>query len=377
MSVSLPGVGIFGTSVNATTACYLLKSAGFRIEAIWGRTREDAKKIATLLDIPFTTTQIDDLLLNPRVDLVWISSPPHLQSEIAVKTLGIGKNMLCERPAGLSCEDTDRMLTKAKYYPSLMSIIAYYLRFLPTVCELKKQIAEKYIGDMTIIEIKVRCSLSFDANYGWSHDSRMGGGVLALFGSHFVDLVHYISGQKAVKVHGFVRTFQKQTKNISGFREITSDDFCTFEMQLNKNAFCTCVINNNVPGPFSYEVLVIGTKACLLVKDGMLYGQSKSNLPENKLSIKEELLAEDDRTIPSGLQGIFSRDVLEQIPIPFVQGLLKFIESFKRAFRDEGDGRKWDKTSLNNAATFEDALYVQHVLACIRKSSQTSYWEQV
>jgi len=373
MSCSLPGVGIFGTSVTATTACYLLKSAGFQIEAIWGRTQDEAKKIAKLLDIPFFTSHIDDLLLNQKVDLVWIYSPPYLQSEIAVKTLGIGKNVLCERPAGLSCEDTDRMLTAAKYYPSLMSLITYYLRFLPTVCELKKQIAENYIGDMTIVEIRVRCNLSFDVNYGWPHDSRMGGGVLSLFGGHFVDLVHYISGWKAEKVHGFVRTFQKQTNNISGFREITSDDFCTFEMQLNQNAFCTCVINNNVPGPFSYEVLVIGTKACLLAKDGVLYGQRKSDFH----SINQEVLAEDGQTIPSGLQSVFPPNILERIPIPFVQGLLKFIESFKKAFQDEGDRRKWEKTALSNAATFEDALYVQHVLACIRKSSQTSYWEQV
>ena len=373
MNCSLPGVGVFGTSVTAATACYLLKSSGFPIEAIWGRTQDEANKIAKLLDIPFCTSHIDDLLLNQKVDLVWIYSPPYLQSEIAVKTLGIGKNVLCERPAGLSCEDTDRMLSAAKYYPSLMSLITYYLRFLPTVCEMKKRIADNYIGDMTIVEIRVRCNLSIEVNYGWPHDSRMGGGVLSLFGGHFVDLVNYISGQKAVKVHGIAKTFQKQTNNISGFREITSDDFCTFEMQLDKNAFCTCVINNNVPGPFSYEILVIGTNACLVARDGMLYGQSKTASQPNN----QEVLAQDDQTIPAGLQDVFPPKVLERIPIPFIQGLLKFIEAFKQAFHEEGDRRKWDKTALSNAATFNDALYVQHVLACIRKSSQTSYWEQV
>ena len=373
MGYSLPGVGIFGTSVTATTASYLLKSSGFHIEAIWGRTEDEAKKVASLLDIPFCTSHIDDLLLNQKVDLVCIYSPPFLQSEIAVKTLGIGKNVLCERPAGLSCEDTDKMLKAAKYYPSLISIINYYLRFLPTFSEMKKCINGGYVGEIKIIEIRVHCNISLDPNYSWSHDSRMGGGVLSLFGGHFVDLVNFISGQKAVKVHGFVQTFQKQTKDISGFREITSDDFCTFEMKLNKNAFCTCVINNNVPGKFSYEVLVIGTKACLLAKDGVLYGQdTKSSFPNDK-----EILAQDDQTIPDGLHGLFPQNILEKIPIPFIQGLLKFIESFKEAFNDDSDRKKWDKTALGSPATFEDALYVQHVLTCIRKSSQTSIWEQV
>ena len=373
MSSSLPGVGIFGTGFTATTAAYLLKSSGFRIEAIWGRTKDEAKAVATLLDVPFYTSHVDELLLNQQVNLVCIYSPPYLQSEIAVKTLGIGKNVLCERPAGLNCEDTERMLTAAKYYPSLVSLITYYLRFLPTFCEMKKKINEGFIGDLSIVEIRVHCGLSLNSTFNWSHDSRMGGGVLSLFGGHFVDLVSYLSDQKADRVHGFLTTFRKHTETISGFREITSDDFCTFEMKLNKGAFCTCIINNNLPGQFSYEVHVIGTKASLLAKNGMLHGQNYQRGSEDNSS---ELFARDDNTLPPGLEDVFPANVLKQIPIPFIQGMTKFFESFKNAF-SATDERTWDRSVLKSAATFEDALYVQQVLACIRKSSKTSFWEQV
>ena len=371
---SLPGVGMFGTGVTAKAVSYLLKASGFRIEAVWGKTEDEAKEVAAQLDIPFCTSHIDDLLLNQKVNLVCIYSPPLLQSEIAVKTLGIGKNVLCSRPAGLNCEDTERMLQAAKYYPSLMSIITFYLRFLPTFCEMKKLVDSGTIGDLRIIEIRVHCNMNLELHYGWFHDGRTGGGMLSSLGGHFIDLVTFISGQRAVKVHGFLQTFQKSNNDISGFREITSDDFCSFEMKLDKKTFCTCIINNNVPGPFSYEVFAIGSKACLLAKDGLLTVQAKLN---GKIGEKKVILEDETCQLPVGLETLFPPQTQNQIPIPFIQGLLKFIYVFKQAFTDKTDQRMWDQSAVSSAATFEDALYVQNVLSSIRKSSQSFYWEQV
>lgn len=64
--------------------------------------------------VPFTTSRIDELLLHQKVDVVCINSPPFLHSQIAVKTLGIGKNVLCDRPAGLEHNDTVKMIEAAR-----------------------------------------------------------------------------------------------------------------------------------------------------------------------------------------------------------------------------------------------------------------------
>lgn len=174
-----------------------------------------------------------------------------------MKTLGIGKNVLCEKPAGLGYSDTVRMIAAARYYPSLMSLMTYHMRFLPTFRKMRNLISEDFLGEMQIVEIRVHCGVVLNDHYGWSHDERMGGGMLSRFGSHFVDIVSFVSGQKATKVHGFLTTFRKNSKKVSGFREITSDDFCTFQMKMNGGACCTCILNNNVPGKFSYEVCFI------------------------------------------------------------------------------------------------------------------------
>ena len=66
----------------------LLLFKGFRVEAIWGRTNEEAAATAFSLDIPFATNRIDDVLLRKDVDLILILCSPLHHSQIAVKALG-------------------------------------------------------------------------------------------------------------------------------------------------------------------------------------------------------------------------------------------------------------------------------------------------
>ena len=61
---------------------------GFSIEAIWGKTTEEAENVAQTLDIPFSTSRIDDVLLRKDVDLILVLCPPSHHSQIAVKALG-------------------------------------------------------------------------------------------------------------------------------------------------------------------------------------------------------------------------------------------------------------------------------------------------
>jgi predicted dehydrogenase len=69
--------------------------------------------------------------------------------------------------------------------------------------------------------------------FDWRCDETMGGGVLNTIGSNIIDLITYLTGQKAVRVHGMLKTYTKQTDKIKGIREITSDDFCSIQLELD------------------------------------------------------------------------------------------------------------------------------------------------
>ncbi|GIY64516.1 glucose-fructose oxidoreductase domain-containing protein 1 [Caerostris extrusa] len=205
----LRGVGVFGTGKIIRVLVPCLRAKDFRVEAIWGRTKEAAEKIATELDIPFATDQVDEVLLRKDVDLVCIICPPHLHSQIAVKALGIGKHVVCDRPAGLCQSEVLKMVHAAQYYPSLISILFHTLRFLPAFVQMQKVVRDGYIGDLSICDVQVQCGSLLHDRYDWTCDELMGGGLLTNVGSHIIDIITYTTGRRALRVHGMVNSAKK------------------------------------------------------------------------------------------------------------------------------------------------------------------------
>lgn len=367
---ALPGIGVFGTGTAVKCLVPLLKSCGFRVEALWGRTNQQADECARDLDIAFKTNKVDEVLLHKDVDLVFINCPPHLQSPIAVKALGIGKHVICGMPAGPSQVNALRMVKGAQYYPSLMALMCNGLRFLPCFKKMKQLIEEGYVGDVTVCEAKVHCGSFLKDKFDWMCDELMGGGVLNMQGSIIIDLISYLTGEKAVRVNGLLRTFTKQTEKIKGIRQITSDDFCSFQMELTNDACATVILNNHLPGQYVQDVLVCGTKGHLIARGSDLYGQ-KNEFP------KEEALYKDAPNILDHHNSGVSETIRADIPIPHLKGLIKLIDSVKDAFKSVEEKHGWSEGPVAQAATFEDSQYTQTVVDAISKSSKTGEWIKV
>ncbi|KAK2580778.1 hypothetical protein KPH14_011513 [Odynerus spinipes] len=361
--MTLPGIGVFGTGSIVRVIIPFLREKGFKIEAIWGRTLAEVSEAAADLEIPFHTSRIDDVLLRKDVDLIFIMCSPSLHAQIAVKALGIGKHVVCDKPAGLSQSEALKMVRAAQYYPSLISIVNHSLRFLPAFVSMKKALEEGYLGGpITVIEIRVHMGSLLHNGYDWLCDDTMGGGILALVGSHVIDLIFHLIGQRAIRVHAVVRTFTQTTKYINGIRHITSPDFCTFQIELSGGALVTATLSNHLQGQLSQEVLICGGGNHLLVCNGDLYGYRGG---------QEEVLYRDteDLEVPLPISNF--------IPRPYIKGLRNMIAALREAFQSVEDKRGWVKEPVFCAATFEDGLYVQAVIDALRQSNKRREWTKV
>ncbi|KYM92856.1 PREDICTED: glucose-fructose oxidoreductase domain-containing protein 1 [Atta cephalotes] len=362
--MTLPGIGVFGTGSIVRIIIPFLREKGFRIEAIWGRTLAEVSEVANDLQIPFHTSRIDDVLLRKDVDLIFIMCSPSLHSQIAVKALGIGKHVVCDKPAGLSQSEALKMVRAAQYYPSLISIVNHSLRFLPAFVHMKKVLEDGYLsGPVTVIEIRVHMGSLLHNGYDWLCDDTMGGGILALVGSHVIDLIFHLMGQRASRVHAVVRTFTQSTKYINGIRHVTSPDFCSFQMELSGGTLVTATLSNHLQGQLSQEVLICGGGNHLIVRGGDLYGCRGE---------QEEILYRDT----DDLQGI-SLPIVDSIPRPYIKGLRKMIAALREAFQSVEDKRGWIKEPVFSASTFEDGLYVQAVIDALRQSNKQRGWAKV
>ncbi|CAJ0966529.1 unnamed protein product [Ranitomeya imitator] len=269
--------------------------------------------------------------------------------------LGIGKNVICDRTA--TPLDAFRMMSAAHYYPKLMSIMGNVLRFLPAFGKMKQLIQEGYVGELQVCEVQVHSGSLLGKKYNWSCDDLMGGGGLHSVGSYIIDLLTFLTNQKAVKVHGLLKTFVKQTDHIQGIRQITSDDFCTFQMVLEGEVCCTVTLNFNVPGEFKQDVIVVGSFGRLIVKGTDLFGQ-QNNCDE------QQLLLKDSTPVSNSL---LPEKAFSDIPSPYLIGTIKMIQAVRHAFHDQEDRRTWDGRPLTMAATFDDCLYALCVVDTIKK----------
>lgn len=161
----LPGVGIFGTGNFVEIIVPFLTSKGFIVKAIWGKTLQKAETAAKLLNINYFTNKIDDVLLRKDVDLILVICSPHLQAQISVKALSIGKHVLCDKPAGLSQTEAIRMVHASQYYPSLIDLeiydgrLIFIFKWLMTKIDTKKSDCLKVIifdvNDLSTMKIDI------------------------------------------------------------------------------------------------------------------------------------------------------------------------------------------------------------------------------
>ncbi|NWS83418.1 GFOD1 protein, partial [Toxostoma redivivum] len=360
----LPGVGVFGTGLTARVIVPLLKAEGFAVKALWGRTPEEAEELAKEMSVPFYTSRIDEVLLHQDV-LVKGHITNEQMGKAALSPLGIGKNVICDRTA--TPLDAFRMMTAAHYYPKLMSIMGNVLRFLPAFVKMKQLIQEGYVGELLVCEVQVHSGSLLGKKYNWSCDDLMGGGGLHSVGTYIIDLLTFLTSQKAVKVHGLLKTFVKQTDHIKGIRQITSDDFCTFQMVLEGGVCCTVTLNFNIPGEFKQDIIVVGSAGRLTVIGTDLYGQSNS-------SPQRELLLKDSTPVSNSL---LPEKAFSDIPSPYLRGTIKMVQAVRQAFEDQDDRRTWDGRPLTMAATFDDCLYALCVVDTIKKSNQLGEWQNI
>jgi len=365
----LPGIGIFGTCQAVHTLVPVLREKGFRVEAIWGRSPLQAELAASKLNIPFYTTKIDDVVLRKDVDLIIIFSPPSLHSQISVKALRIGKHVVCDRPGGLNQTQSLRMMRAAAYYPTLLAMLAFSLRFLPNMNLLKKLIKENYVGQVTLCDIRILCGSMLEGRYSWLCEPRMGGGALSLLGSNIIDLLTYLGFGRAVRVHANLRTLAPTTDNIGGIRQVSSDDLAVLQLQLAGGSLVTVLINADMSG-FTQEVVVCGTEGHLVAQGGDLRGKKHRETREEVLYIDVEDLNTTE-SFPSFL------------PRMHMKGLLRMANYLRDRFTGGGSGLGGGGNLPNGQdpsyepALFDQGLYVQSVIEALRESSETRQWVKV
>ena len=159
-------------------------------------TQEKSERVARKFGMKIATTNEDDLINSPEIDVIDVCTPNVYHYETLKKAIAAGKSVLCEKPLCISAEQAEEVAALPLNAGQICGMV-FNNRWIAPVMRAKQLIDEGKLGRILSFEGKYLHNSAADPNRpaGWKQDSTVcGGGVLFDLGSHVIDLLGFLCG---------------------------------------------------------------------------------------------------------------------------------------------------------------------------------------
>ena len=142
------------------------------------------------------TTHWQDVIADPDVQVVNITTPNYLHREVAAAAVAAGKHVFCEKPVGKSPQETAQIERLARQ-AGVLTWVGYNYRWVPLVEYARQLICEGKLGRLT--HFRGRFLAGYASNpqgvLSWRFQQELSGlGVLGDLMSHVVDMGLMLAG---------------------------------------------------------------------------------------------------------------------------------------------------------------------------------------
>lgn len=375
--------GIIGTGFIGPAHIEALRRLGYvDIAAIADINKKIAKEKAEQLSIDKDYGNYKELLQDKAIEVVHICTPNYLHYPIVKEVLLFGKNILCEKPLALNARE-GKDLVESLNKTDLFGALNFNNRFYPLIQQARVMIEAGELGRILAINGSYQQDwLFFDTDYNWRLESEFAGEsrVVADIGSHWMDLVEYITGLKISEVFADFCTFfpyrKKPLNEVETFTgkikknlkytkiKIDTEDYASVLLKFDSGARGSVTVNQVAAGRknrLAFEIY--GTKKSIVWNceepNKMLIGKRES---KNELLIKDPSLLDESAREYASYPGGHTEG--------FPDTIKQLFNNFYRSILSK-DNRKYV------FPTFEDGYRELVICDAIVKSSKTNRWEKV
>ena len=197
-----PGIAIVGTGMIGAVHRRAALLAGADIRGVAASSPQRARDVAQAWGVPRAYRDIEEVVADPQVQVVHVCTPNHLHRPMAQAALEAGKHVVCEKPLATTLEDA-RALAALATANALVATVPFVYRFHPVVRDARARIAHGDLGPLHLIHGSYLQDWLLDpASNNWRVDPALGGAsrVFADIGSHWCDLVEWVSGERFTEV---------------------------------------------------------------------------------------------------------------------------------------------------------------------------------
>jgi predicted dehydrogenase len=202
-------VGVVGTGFIGPVHVEALRRLGIEVTGLVGSTPERATPKAAALGIPKVYDSFEALATDPTIDVVHITSPNHLHYPQAKFALQAGKHVVCEKPLAMDTTESAELVALAND-SGRVAAVNFNVRFYPLAHEAKARVQRGEIGDVYAVHGSyLQDWLLYDTDWNWRLEPEFSGNMRAVadIGSHWLDLVSFITGLRIESVLADFRTF--------------------------------------------------------------------------------------------------------------------------------------------------------------------------
>ncbi len=373
--------GVIGVGFIGAAHIEALRRLGY-VEVVALAAARDAEKKAEALFVPKGYADYREMIDREALDAVHICTPNSMHYEMAMYAMEKGVSVLCEKPLTVTADEARKLRDYAREH-SIVTCVNFNLRLNPQVVQMKEMVRAGDVGAIRSVHGSyLQDWLFYDTDYSWRLDPKLSGQSCAFadIGSHWIDMVETITGQKAVEVFADFETMHKTRKKplkpidtYSGmalhpedYQEIpvNVEDYCTVLFHFDGGAKGVCTISQAYAGRKNQTIISLSGSKASLHWDSELGNELWMGRREtyNQQIVKDpSILYEETRKVIS-----YPGGHTEGFPDTHKQNFAKFYQAVEAK-----------DASVRDFATFEAGY--REMLLCERicESAKTRQWVQI
>ncbi|MBN1910667.1 MAG: Gfo/Idh/MocA family oxidoreductase [Pirellulales bacterium] len=250
------GVAIHGAGdVAHAHAMSWRKNPHVEIVSISSRTRASGERLAQSVGVDcLIRTDYTEVLADPDVQIVNISTPNHVHAEQGIAAARAGKHLLIEKPMALTA-DENRALRDAVVESGVKSVCSFVLRWNPLFTIIKRQLADGTIGELFYAEVDYWHGIGPGRRqFDWFRRKETAGSAMLLAGCHALDALRWFVGDEVVEVSAM-------SNNKKGHFEYDANVVATLKFRNGVIGKTSCLFDCVMP--YAFNIDLAGTEGTI------------------------------------------------------------------------------------------------------------------
>jgi predicted dehydrogenase len=203
------GTAVIGSGFIGTVHIEALRRIGVHVTGLLEATPELGERRAASIGLARAYGSLAELLADPAVQVVHVTSPNELHHPQVKEILAAGRHVVCEKPLAMTSAESSELVALAAA-SGLVNAVNFNIRFYPLNQHVATLVRDGGLGDVRLVTGRYfQDWLLYDTDWNWRLEKDQGGILRAVgdIGSHWLDLTGFVTGLRVEAVMADLTTF--------------------------------------------------------------------------------------------------------------------------------------------------------------------------